>query len=122
VTTNLDLISPTYIGQDKIGITIDPASLPVLSGGIITLAFDYSDALPEGVVLPLKLIVQPAFGDGTGYFEKTFRRSVPTSYAFTVLGAGRYLAVLKELGHNSWQGRLLIDVAGEKFSQIQSSR
>ena len=118
----LDIISPTYVGADKIGISIDPVSQPLLVGRVVTLDFDYSACAPVGVVLPLKLIVQPAFGDGTGYFEKTFNRAPPTSYAFSVLGAGQYLAVIKELGHNSWQGRLLFTVAGEAFTQIQSAR
>lgn len=122
MTAELDIISPTFIGTDTIVITVDPVSQPLLAGRTITLNFDYSDAEPGGVVLPLILQVQPAFGRGAGYFEKVFRKRALNSFAFTVASAGQYLVVLRECWHNSWQGRLLLEVAGEEFSQIQSTR
>lgn len=122
MSENLDLISPPTIGQDMIAITVDPVSLPLLVSRVITLNFDYAATFPAGVVLPLILQVQPAFGRGAGYFEKVFRRTRPNSFAFAVAGAGEYLVVLRECGHNYWQGRLLLEVEGEEFSQIQSTR
>lgn len=118
----LDAISPETIGEDKIAITVDPSSQPLLVNRVITLHFDYSATYPEGVVKPLKLHVQPAFGDGTGYFEVEFHRSVPRSYAFTLPGAGQWLVLLREIGHNSWQGRIVLDVGGDPFTQIQTTR
>lgn len=122
MSTNLELISPPTIGSDQIVLSVDPVSRPLLESRVISINFDYSDTFPAFVVLPLILQVQPAFGRGVGYFTKVFRRVVPNSFAFTVPGAGRYLVLLRECGHNYWQGRLLIDVAGEEFSQIQSTR
>lgn len=118
----LDLISPETIGEDKIGVTIDPISLPLLVGRVITLRFDYSLTYPQGVKKPLKLQVQPAFGSGVGYFEVLYVRSLPRSYAFTVQSAGQYLALLRETGHNSWQGRLLFEVKGDPTTQTLTTR
>ena len=118
----LDIISPSDLGADKIVITIDQVSLPLLAHQAITLNFDYSKTTPGGVVLPLIMQVQPAFGRGVGYFEHVFRRTRPESYAFVLPSAGSWLVVLRECWHNAWQGRLLLDVGGEEFSQIQSSR
>ena len=118
----LDLISPPTVGSDQIVISVDPVSLPLLAARVITLNFNYQTTFPAFVSLPMILQVQPAFGRGAGYFEKVFRRRVPNSFAFTVPGAGQYLVLLRECGHNFWQGRLLLDVAGEQFSQIQSTR
>jgi len=118
----LDLISPATVGSDQIKISVDPASQPLLAANVVSLNFDYSDTWPAYVSLPLILQVQPAFGRGAGYFEKQFSRVVPSGFAFTVPGAGQYLVVLRECAHNYWQGRLLIEVGGEEFSQIQSTR
>lgn len=118
----IDIISPRDIGADKIVITVDPSSEPLLSSSAITLNFDYSAASPGGVVLPLQFVLQPTFGRGVGYFEKEFRLDRPSSFTFRVPGAGQYLALLRECWHNSWQGRLLLDIGGEQFSQIQSTR
>lgn len=118
----LDAISPDTIGEDKIGIAVDASSLPLLVNRAITLHFDYSATFPEGVVRPLKLQVQPAFGDGTGYFEVEFHRNVPRSYAFTLRSAGKWLVLLREIGHNSWQGRAVLDVGGDPHTQTQISR
>lgn len=118
----IDIISPLTVGSDQIVITVDPVSEPLLVGNAITLNFDYSAVAPGGVVLPLIFKVQPLFGRGVGYSEQVFRRHRLNSYSFTVPGAGRYLALLRECYHNHWQGRILLDVGGEEFSQIQSTR
>ena len=118
----LDIISPTNIGADKIVITVDPVSEPMLAQRVITLNFDYGATAPGGVVLPIILQVQPTFGRGAGYFEHVFRRQRPSSYAFTLPSAGLWLVVLRECFHNQWQGRIQLEVGGEEFSQILSSR
>lgn len=118
----LDLISPETIGSDKIAVTIDPVSLPLLVGRTVTLRFDYSATYPQGVKKPLKLQVQPAFGSGVGYFEIQFLRMLPRSFAFIPASAGQYLALLRETGHNSWQGRLLFDVKGDPTTQTLTTR
>ncbi len=123
MSENLDLVSPVDMGSDKIGITVNnPTGEELLVGLPITLDFDYSATLPSGVMLPLILQVQPAFGRGVGYKEFIFSKRAPSSFAFQVPGAGEYLAVLRECFHMRWQGRIILDVQGEEFSQILSSR
>jgi len=117
----LDTIAPVYIGRDMITITPDPSSVLIV-GGVITLNFDYSATKPNGVVKPLKLHIQPAFGNGAEYREELFDIFVPDQFAFQVRSAGQYLVLLRELAHNQWQGRLLIDVAGDPFAFIRGAR
>lgn len=122
MTDVIDIISPRTIGEDKIVITVDPVSEPLLAGNPITINFDYSATTPGGVVMPLELIVQPGFGRGEGYFTHIFRKSRPNSFAFVLPSAGIWLAVLRECAHNYWQGRIQLDVGGEEFTQILSER
>lgn len=122
MTEVIDIISPLTIGEDKIVITIDPVSIPLLAGNVVTLNFDYSKTVPSGVVLPMVLQVQPGFGRGAGYFEHVFRKTRPGSFAFALPFAGQWLAVLRECGHNFWLGRITLNVGGEQFSQILSTR
>ncbi len=122
MTDAIDIISPRTIGEDKILIAVDPVSEPLLAGSPITLNFDYQNTVPGGVVLPLELIVQPGFGRGEGYFTEIFRRQRPNSFAFSLPGAGIWLVTLRECAHNFWQGRIKLDVGGEQFSQILSTR
>lgn len=122
MTQLIDILSPTNIGADMIDINIDEVSNPLTVGRVITLNFNYDRTLPYGVVKPLKLQVQPAFGNGAGYLEVLFDTFRPDSYAFQVQGAGIYLVVLKEVGHNLWQGRKLLDVAGDQYQEVRTSR
>jgi hypothetical protein len=115
----IDIISPTTLGEDKIKITLSPLSDPAFVESPITVDFDYSEADEEGGLrFPINVEVIPAFGDGTGYQREEFRRSRPSSFSFRAAGAGEHLILIKESAHNKWQGRLLIDVEGEEFTQI----
>lgn len=119
----IDTISPAYIGSDKFVLTVDESSLPLQSYRLISINIDYSAAYPNGVVLPIKIFVQPAFGDGTGYIEKTFTRFAPSRFSFYAeAGAGDYLILVKEFGHNQWQGRLVITVGGDDYSPFIAER
>ena len=119
----LDLVSPADMGSDKIVLSVaNPPGTVLLAGTPITMDFDYSATIPGGVALPLIMQIQPMFGRGVGYQTKIFRRRRPSSFAFQVPGAGKYLVVLRECFHNRWQGRIIIEVEGEEFSQILSSR
>lgn len=116
----LDILSPLTIGEDKIKVTLSELSNPAFVEKPITVDFDYSAADAEGGLrFPLKVQVIPAFGDGTGFQEEIFRNIRPSSFSFRAVGAGEHLILIKESAHNQWQGRLLIDVRGEEFTQIQ---
>jgi hypothetical protein len=120
----IDSISPIYVGSDKIVVTLDENSSR-LAFSPVTVNFDYSAALPADIVLPLEVVVQPAFspgGDGGGFRSKTFRKNRPTSYTFNPPAAGTYLIVIRELFHNQWQGRFEVVIAGDEFSTANTER
>lgn len=119
MTSVIDTISPLYIGDQKISIEVDSSCKPLMAFKRIIINIDYSDALPEGVILPLELIVQPGFGGGgeaNGYKRKVFRRTAPESYTFTVPSSGDYLVVVREIFHNQWRGSQIITVGGDPVS------
>lgn len=116
-----DRVSPGFVGEDKIAVTIDECSF--LAGNLvthrnITARFDYSASAPEGVQLPIIVELQPGFGDGDSYKRVVFTRFVPETFSFRVTGSGKYFIIVKERFHNKWQGRLEIDVEGDPFSDI----
>jgi hypothetical protein len=112
----LDTISPDYIGEDRFTLSVNTASLPARAGKVVILDVSYTGAGVEGVVLPLDFIIQPTFGDGGevgGYVWKSFTRAAPNQIVWRPALAGKYLVLLRERHHNRWQGRLLVDVAGD---------
>ncbi|MCP4674325.1 MAG: hypothetical protein GY854_02165 [Deltaproteobacteria bacterium] len=119
----IDRISPTFLGDSRIRVSINPCCEPLMAFRPITVDLNYDDAEPEGVVLPLEITVQPAFAEVSaagGYRHKVFHRHVPSSYTFTVPSAGDYLILIREYAHNQWQGRLVITVAGNRLSTEHS--
>ena len=123
MTNLLDLLNPVYLKEDRIGVQVEQGNR-LLALQPITVEFDYSAADPVGVELPMEVVVAPGFGqggEGDGYRSKVFRRSVPTSYTFTVPGAGQYLVMIREISHNRWWGRLVIEVGGDQFSRVLST-
>jgi len=120
MTNRLDIISPVGAGQDAISLTIDEDSEPLQAFKILQINIDYTDVDDRGVVVPLELIVQPGFGGGgvaNGYTRKIYRRTAPNSFLFRPPAAGSYLILLREIHHNRLQGRLVIDVAGDKYAE-----
>jgi len=116
VVARIDTVSPLEVGEDRIVITLDPTTLAI-EGTPIAVLFDYTDADEDGgVVLPLLVSVQPAFGNGEGFQQKTFRLTRPRQFTFLVDKAGQYLITIRESAHNKWQGRLLLDVDGNRFT------
>lgn len=122
MSETLDRVSPAFVGEDRITIHVEEESY--LAGSLvalrpITLTFNYSEAEPEGLILPLEIQVQPKFGDGTGYICRVYRRTFPTSFTFKPPLAGGYLILIRELFHNQWQGRTTLDVQGDPFGDVQ---
>jgi len=118
----LQMLSPGYVGEERITIQVAETSKPLLTSKTITLEFDYGDSEPADIAIPLELIIQPGFGsggNGSGYTRKVFRRNAPTSFTFRLPGAGTYLASISEQFHNRWWGRLLFTVGGDQFSQVE---
>lgn len=120
-----DRVSPAYVGEDRIGVTVDEDSF--LAGQLvternITVRFDYAATAPEGIQLPIIVELQPGFGDGSAYRREAYTRFAPETFAFKVSGAGKYFILIKERFHNQWQGRLEITVEGEPFNDVQTAR
>lgn len=119
MTAYTDKLAPAMIGEDKLVVSVDSSSLPLLALSPIIINIDYSAAeLEGGVALPIEAIVQPPSDDGSGYIRRKFSLKIPTSFVFTPLHAGRHLVLVKECCHNLWQGRLLIDVGGDEADKI----
>jgi len=121
MTALYDILSPDYVGEDRITVSVDEASRPLMAYKPVTLNLDYADTGDEGAVVPIELIVQPKSGAGGtegGYVNKVFRSTPPTTFTFAPQGAGDYLIVIREVAHNRWQGRLIITVGGDKFSTL----
>ena len=118
--SRMDIIAPVTIGEDKITLSIEESSEPLQAFKVLQINFDYTDAGVAGIAVPLELIVQPGFGGGgvaNGYQRKLYTRTAPTMFLYRPPAAGQYLILLREMHHNRWQGRLLIDVAGEKYAE-----
>jgi hypothetical protein len=116
----IDILSPVYVGNDKIRLSVAPDSGTLLPWVPITLDVVYTDADPSGIELPLVFTVQPGDavgGEARGYQRKTYSRNAPDTLTFRVPAAGTYLVTLKERFHNRWQGRLVITVAGDPFGE-----
>lgn len=112
----IDEISPAYVGDDRISLTLDPSSTP-RSLVPIQVNVSYAAAEPEGIELPLELLIS---GDNT-HVRSVFRQAAPTSVVFVPEGAGPHLVLLRELAHNRYVGRLVIDVAGDALQTTAAS-
>jgi len=119
MTIQTDLIAPSEIGEDRLGLSIDPSCLPMLAMNNIIINIDYSAVGANGVTLPIEFIVQPPSVDGIGYVRRVYRKHVPSSIVFFPITAGRHLVLVKECCHNLWQGRLVIDVGGDEADKLE---
>lgn len=108
---NIDELSPAYVGEDRIKLSVDPNTDPPTVGKVVAIYIDYDACDPEGASLPFDFIVQgPTY---TSYIERTYRRRRPVRLAFIPSEVGSHLILLREQRHNRWFGRLVIDVKGD---------
>lgn len=115
MAARIDEVSPAFVGEERIRITLDPVNPKPKVDLAVTVLFDYADAEPEGIALPLVLELQPAFGTGEGYRRREYRELRPSSFTFRTPLAGDYLLLLRESAHNRWRGTLKITVMGDEF-------
>ena len=120
MTEMSDMISPAYVGEDRLGVEVDSLTRPYALQPL-TVNFDYSQADPVGVRLPIEVVVQPPTTDGSGYLRRVFRRVVPPSFTFVPIAAGPHLILIREVGHNRWLGRLVVSVVGDRMSEVSSA-
>jgi len=107
----IDELSPRYIGEDRIVLTVDLAQPALSANQSIQLNVDYSQCLPEDVVLPLIFEVQAH--SSVSYKERVFGRQKPSSVIFTPIEGGIHFCCLREAAHNRWWGKLKLQVDGE---------
>lgn len=116
----IDEISPPYVGEDKLVLTLEDPQLTLLANLPFQVNVDYSATEPEGLQLPLELILQgPKAGQQT---RRLFTRSLPSSLLLTPRVRGTHFILLKELFHNRWQGRLTVEVEGEDPETNENER
>ncbi len=110
----IEELSPETIGEDRITLTLDPTSLSPRAFSSVLVNVDYSRCAPDGVVLPLEIIIQaPTAGNAV---PRIARRAAPASIAFTPREGGLHGVTLREIGHNRWVGKLRIWVAGDPLT------
>lgn len=108
---HIDEIAPTYIGEDRIRLTLDPSTANPRAHQHVLVNVDYSMTLPEGLMLPLEVTV--AGPSATSFTRRIERRRAPASVTFLPREGGTYLVRVAELGHNRWWGRIQVTVAGD---------
>lgn len=110
----IDDISPETIGEDKISLALDPSTLLPRSFTTILVNVDYSRCAPDGVILPLEILIQaPTAGN---VVRRVARRAAPGSIAFKAHEGGLHGVVVREMGHNRWVGKLRVLVAGDPLT------
>lgn len=110
----IDEISPPYVGEDKLVLSLADPAIALLAFVSFQVDIDYSGALPSGVKLPLELVFQ---GPNTGQLQRQlFTLSAPSSLLLVPRSRGQHFILLRELYHNRWQGRLLVDVQGDDLN------
>jgi hypothetical protein len=129
--TSMDDLSPDYLGEDRIELTLNErivAANMVVPGNtsyttpvqppppdlrafnLVTVFVYYDECLPEGVVLPLEMIVRGP-SDGS-YQRRIYSRIVPPILTFKPREGGPHFIMLREVAHNRWWGRININVWG----------
>jgi len=119
MTARIDEINPPNVGEEKLRLTLDAPDAQLLAHVPFQVNVNYDDALPEGVTLPLELVLQgPQAGQR---HRRLFTRSRPSSLLLTPDTGGRHFVLLRELFHNRWQGQLFVDVEGDDL-QVSEDR
>jgi hypothetical protein len=109
----LDDICPSYVGEDRLRLTLADPNDPLTAFRAVLIDVDYSRALPDGVMLPLEFTVAaPSEVNNT---RMLFRRFAPRQIAFTPREGGSFLVRLGELYHNKWWGSLVLEIAGDRI-------
>lgn len=107
----LDDLSPDFVGGDVIALSLREESLEPKAFGAVSLDVDYSGAVPGGISRPLELVIQAP--TKAGYVRKIFRRVIPKIVTFFPVSGGEHLVLIREVGHNQFHGKIVVDVAGD---------
>jgi hypothetical protein len=105
-------LCPDFCGEQRIALSLADVSVVPSAFRPILIAADYFECAPEGIELPLELLIQAP--SQVNCERRIFDTTAPTSITFTPREGGAHGMVLREIGHNRWNGVLRIDVAGTK--------
>ncbi|AUX31913.1 MULTISPECIES: hypothetical protein [Sorangium] len=117
-----DLLNPPSLGEQRLKLsrvlhdgqsTVPPAR----AFSPVDLQVDYSGCIPEGIVLPLELVVVAP--SPSGFVRRTYRRVRPATVTFTPQEGGEHLVRIAEVGHARWWGSIVINVLGAELSPNQ---
>jgi hypothetical protein len=108
----VDEIAPSYMGEARISIQLDPeTSLTPRALEIVDVLVDVSATLPQGLVFPLEFtVISPS---PSNYQRRYFRRLLPDVVSFRVFEGGIHTIRIAEVGHNRWFGELTFEVSGD---------
>jgi hypothetical protein len=112
----IDELSPREYGEDRIVLRLSESTSEPRALSPVIVEVDFSACDPEGVVLPLELVVTGPSGKVTER-RQVFRRRVPTELTFTPIEGGSTLVRLAEMFHNRWWGKLVIEVEGDPLDR-----
>jgi hypothetical protein len=111
--TFIDEMSPSYVGENRIRLTLARPDDPLVAFAAVLINVDYGKALPEGIELPLEFTVtSPTDVNNT---RQVFERFPPTQLAFTPREGGSHLVRLGEIFHNRWWGSLVLEISGDRI-------
>ena len=116
----IDQISPPYVGADMIALKLSKPDIAPLAWQPIQVEVDYTATKPTGVVLPMELVLQGP--DPEDHKRRLITRAAPESFVLVPEVKGPHFILFRELGHNRWQGRLLIEVEGEDLDTGDTRR
>jgi hypothetical protein len=110
MTLQAEQITPIYVREKRIKLTLAPDQIPQAFREVV-INVDYSEALPEGVTLPLELVIRGS--SKASYRKRTFWHLQPSQIVFAPREGGPHFVYLGEPKHNHWHGVLKFDVIGE---------
>ncbi len=108
----IDELSPLTVGAERIALRpADPDAMP-RAFDVYVLVVDYALCEPEGVMLPLEVIVTSPSDT-----QRTLHRFfAPTELSIFPDEGGRWLVTLREVAHNKWWGRYAFTAAGDQLT------
>lgn len=110
----VDEISPEFMGEDLIGLSLNIETSNPRAFKAVVIDVDPSAADPEGLVLPLELIIRPP--TNANIIRTYFTDRVPATLSFRPLEGGEHLVLLREVAHNRYTGTLTIEVEGDSLT------
>ena len=110
----IDEISPIFVGARAIKLTLADPNVVINAFDIVQINIDYEATEPEGVTLPLELLV---VAPSPANFKRTmFRRVRPSEFFFKPVEGGPHSVAFREVGHNNWVGAIVVQVQGDTTS------